>query len=96
MTSSPRRELKDQRLYLRVSPRQREVIAEAAGVLDKDVSSFVLDSALLDAQRILADRRMFSLPASRFEAFLAALDRPTAGAKPRLRKLMDTPSILER
>jgi len=96
VTASTRKELKDQRLYLRVSPRQREVIAEAADALHKDVSSFVLDSAMMDAERILADRRVFSLPASQFEAFLAALDRPAASAKPRLRRLMDEPSILER
>lgn len=97
MANAPK-ELKDKRLYLRVSPPQREAIQEAANIAHKDVTTFVLDAAITSAERVLADRRLFSLPRQQWDAFLSALDRPAPGPdeKPRLRKLMETPSILER
>lgn len=96
MTTAPK-ELKDKRLYLRVSPRQREVINQAAEASDKDVSSFVLDAALRDAQRVLADRRVFSLDDDRWAAFQQAIDRPVEplASKPRLKKLLEQPSVLD-
>ena len=95
MATAPK-ELKDKRLYLRVSPRQREVISEAAEAIDKDVSSFVLDAVMLDAQRVLADRRLFSIDDQRWAAFLEAIDRPVESLahKPRLKKLIERPSVL--
>lgn len=91
------RELKNQRLALRVSPRQREVIAEAAEASEKDVSAFVLESALNSAQRILADRRIFNLSLEKWTRFNEVLDRPNTplSSKPRLEKLLLKPSVLE-
>jgi len=96
MATAPK-ELKDKRLYLRVSPRQREVISEAAEAIDKDVSSFVLDAAMMDAQRVLGDRRVFSLDDDRWAAFQQAIDRPVEplARKPRLKKLLEQPSVLD-
>ena len=96
MATAPK-ELKDKRLYLRVSPRQREVINEAAEAIHKDVSSFVLEAVMLDAQRVLADRRLFSLDDDRWAAFLEAIDRPVEPLvhKPRLKKLIEQPSVLD-
>lgn len=94
---TPGRELKSDRLYLRVSPAQREVISEAADATHKDLSSFVLDAAITSAQRVLADRRVFSLDQDRWERFAEALDRPVATpeSKPRLRKLLHESSVLD-
>lgn len=96
MATAPK-ELKDKRLYLRVSPRQRELISEAAEAIDKDVSSFVLDAVMMDAQRVLADRRVFSLDDDRWAAFQRAIDRPVEplARKPRLKKLLEQPSVLD-
>jgi uncharacterized protein (DUF1778 family) len=44
---------------------------------------------------VLAERREFLLPPDRWEAFVAMLDRP-AVAKPRLRRLLTEPSVLDR
>ena len=92
------KELKNQRLAVRVSPRQREVIAEAAEASDKDVSAFVLDSALNNAQRVLADRRLFSLTPNAWARFNELLDRPNTplSSKPKLEELLLKPSVLER
>ena len=53
-----------------------------------------------DAQRardaeVLLDRRYFSLEPERWAAFQAALDAP-ARPNPRLKKLLQTPSVFER
>jgi uncharacterized protein (DUF1778 family) len=90
------RALKDNRLNLRVSSRQREVILEAAEATEKDLSSFVLDAAMADAQRVLADRRDFSLSDERWTAFMKAIDGPVEplSSKPRLQKLLEQPSQL--
>lgn len=92
------KELKNQRLALRVSLRQREVIAEAAEATEKDVSSFVLESALSSAQRVLADRRIFTLDRESWVRFNELLDRPNTplSSKPKLEKLLLKPSALER
>lgn len=87
LASKNRREAKVERLELRTSPRQAEVIRQAATATDKTVTAFVLDAATLEAQRALADRRLFRLDAAHWQRFVNALDRPTK-VKPRLRELM--------
>jgi uncharacterized protein (DUF1778 family) len=82
-----RREAKVERLELRTSQKQAEVIRQAAAITDKTVTGFVLDAATLEAQRAFADRRLFRLDADHWQRFVDALDRPTK-AKPRLRELM--------
>lgn len=82
-----RPEPKGERVELRASLRQTSAIRQAAEATGKTVSSFVLDSAYLEAQRTLADRRLFRLKADAWESFVAALDRPSK-RKPRLEKLM--------
>lgn len=88
------KEVKAQRIELRASPRQTAIIKQAAEASGKTVSAFMLDLAYLEAQRALADRRVFRLDEGRWLRFVKALDRP-ARVKPRLRKLMETRSALE-
>lgn len=92
------KELKNLRLALRISSRQREMIAEAAEASEKDVSSFVLDAALSSAQRVLADRRVFTLGPEAWARFNDLLNRPTTplSSKPKLEKLLLKASVLER
>lgn len=95
--ATPAKELKDYRLSMRISRRQREVIAQAAEASETDVSAFVLDAALVSAQRVLADRRFFSLSDEAWDRFVEILDRPVTplSAKPRLEELLTKPSVLE-
>ena len=90
-------DLKRDRLYLRVSSRQRAVISEAAEATQKDLSAFVLEAAIVQAQRVLADRRVFKPDKAKWESFLRALDRPTIKVtdKPKLLELLRGPSIVE-
>lgn len=89
-----RRESRVERLEIRATPRQTAAIRQAAEALHKTVSAFVLDAAFLEAQRALADRRLFSLDACRWELFVRALDRPPK-EKPRLRTLIEQPGVLD-
>jgi len=92
--SRKHREAKIERLELRASPRQASAIRQAAAATAKTVTAFVLDAATVEAQRAIADRRLFRLDPDRWERFVNALDRP-AKEKPRLRKLMRRPSVLD-
>jgi uncharacterized protein (DUF1778 family) len=59
------------------------------------VSEFVLRASLARAEDVLADRREFRLPPDRWNAFVELLDQQPV-EKPRLRRLLTEPSILER
>ena len=87
--------LKDERLNLRVSRRQRELISDAAEVSQKDMSSFVLDAALARAEEVITGRQLFSVTDEQWEKFERILERPNQTEKPRLEELLKQPSILE-
>lgn len=89
-----KRDAKVERVELRASPRQTSVIRQAADATGKTVSAFVLDAAYVEAQRALADRRLFRLDPDRWSRFVKALDRP-ARPKPRLEKLMKQRGALD-
>jgi uncharacterized protein (DUF1778 family) len=85
---------KDERLSLRATRDQKQVFEAAAKRVNQTVTSFVLQSAWDNAQRILADQQEFPLPPEVWDAFTAALDGPPVEA-PRLREFLKTPSVLE-
>jgi uncharacterized protein (DUF1778 family) len=58
------------------------------------LTDFIVESACLQAEHELADKRHFELPAKDWEKFLALLERPTQD-NPELRKLMSKPGILD-
>lgn len=84
------RTARDDRLNLRASREQTEVIRLAAQISEATVTEFVLGSAVAAAERVLVDRRWFELDDANWVAFHAALDRP-AVLKPRLSALLSEP-----
>jgi uncharacterized protein (DUF1778 family) len=70
------------------------MLKRAALVERKTVSAFILDKGLEAAAATLADRREFHLSTKLYDAFVAALDAP-AKPRPRLDRLLKTPSVLE-
>ena len=82
---------KTHRMDLRVTERQNLLIRQAAVVTDRSVSDFVLTSATLEAERALADQRVFSVSEDQFARFQEIVDRPVADM-PKLRKLLNRPS----
>lgn len=85
---------RDDRLEVRLTPRAKSMLKRAADFEEKSVSAFVLNKSLEAAAETLADRREFRLNARQYDAFVAALDAP-AKPRPRLEKLLTTPSVLE-
>ena len=94
MTAIAKSKPKAERIDLRVSITAKALLQRAAAARQKSVSEFVLDSAQTAAFETLADRREFHLDKKQWAAFLDALDAPPR-KKPRLEKLLKTPSVFE-
>ena len=85
---------KTERISVRVSQAQRELLDEASRVSAVTLTDFILQAATTRAEDVLADRRSFAVPEEAYRAFLALLDRPVQ-AKPRLHELLDKPSLFD-
>jgi uncharacterized protein (DUF1778 family) len=85
---------REERLEVRLTPKAKSMLKRAASVERKTVSAFILDKGLEAAAETLADRREFRLSAKQYDNFIAALDAQTK-PRPRLEKLIMTPSVLE-
>lgn len=72
---------------MRVETQTRRLIDEAAAVLGKTRTEFMIDSARALAIDVLLDQRLFALDAERYDNFVAALDNPPAPG-PKLRALL--------
>lgn len=77
-----------------MAPADDIVVRRAADESDRELSEFVRSSAILEAERVLADRTVFILDGDRWERFTEILDRP-----PRvpvgLKELFSRPSVFE-
>ena len=83
-----------EKLDLRLSLAAKKTLQAAASAEHKSVSEFVLDSALSEAEERLADRRVFTLDAKGWDAFVAALDAPPR-RHARLQRLFREPSVFD-
>lgn len=78
---------REARLNIRTTAKQDTLIRLAAQATNKTVTDFVLDSASVAAEQILADRRWFLLDEAAWSSFEDSLERPPV-VKPRLRELL--------
>ena len=86
---------KTERFELRATPEEMARIRSAVALgHERSITEFLLDSALAAAEMRLMDRTQFTLSAEAYDAFLEVLDRPVQD-KPRLRRLLNEPSVLE-
>ena len=74
-------------INLRIETRTRRLIDDAAAVLGKSRTEFMIDCARRQAIDVLLDQRLFVLDAKGYDAFVDALDNPPAPG-PKLRALM--------
>jgi uncharacterized protein (DUF1778 family) len=72
--------MRDAAINLRARPEQRELIDQAAQLLGKNRSDFMLEAACERAQSVLLDQVFFSLDAERFRQFQQLLDGPRASS----------------
>lgn len=63
-------------INLRALPEQRDLIDQAANLLGKNRSDFMLEAACERAQSVLLDQIFFGLDADKFQKFTAMLDAP--------------------
>jgi uncharacterized protein (DUF1778 family) len=80
--------VRDAAINLRALPEQRDLIDQAAGLLGKNRSDFMLEAACDRAQAVILDQVFFKLDAKKFKQFTALLDAPPA-ADAGLQRLMD-------
>jgi len=74
-------------INLRIERRTRRLIDDAAAILGKTRTEFMIESARRNAIDVLLDQRLFVLEAERYDAFMHALDNPPAPG-PKLRSLL--------
>ena len=79
--------MRDAAINLRARPEQRELIDQAAQLLGKNRSDFMLEAACDKAQSVLLDQVFFRLDAEKFRQFAKLLDAPPA-RNPGLERLM--------
>jgi Uncharacterized protein conserved in bacteria len=68
--------MRDAAINLRAMPEQRDLIDQAAAVLGKNRSDFMLEAACERAQAVLLDQVFFRLDDESFGQFVEALDSP--------------------
>jgi len=81
-----------QRWDFRVEPNADRLVRQAAETTATTLTNFVVDAAVLEAERLLADRTRFVLDGEQWDRFVAVLDRPPDDS-PGLDKLFGEPSV---
>jgi uncharacterized protein (DUF1778 family) len=89
------RTIRTRRINLRATDRQEKLIRTGAEATGISVTDFILDSACLQAEHVLADKREFIASPKQWKVFVEALDRP-AQIKPALARLFSETGVLER
>ena len=74
-------------INLRIEANTRQLIDEAAAILGKTRTEFMIESARRQAIDVLLNQRLFALDSKRFDAFMHMLDNPPAPG-PKLRSLL--------
>lgn len=78
----------------RVAPATDQLVREAARAADTTLTDFVVGAVVVEAERVLADRRRFVLDAASWDRFVEVLDRPPREA-PGLKKLFAKPDVFD-
>lgn len=81
-----------ERWDFRVASETDQLVRQAAETVDRTLTSFVVDAATVEAERVLADRTSFALEREQWSRFVALLDQPPRES-PGLERLFATPSV---
>ena len=74
-------------INLRIESNTKQLIDDAAAILGKTRTEFMIDSARRQAIDVLLDQRLFVLDQERYDTFMHALDNAPAPG-PKLRSLL--------
>jgi uncharacterized protein (DUF1778 family) len=81
-----------ERWDFRVEPETDRLVRQAAATSQRTLTDFVIDAAVVEAERLLADRTEFALEPEQWERFVELLDRSPRD-NPGLEKLFSQPSV---
>lgn len=81
-----------ERWDFRVASEADQLVRQAAETAERTLTDFVVDAAVVAAERVLADRTQFVLDAERWDRFVELLDRSPQD-NPGLEKLFSKPSV---
>jgi uncharacterized protein (DUF1778 family) len=81
-----------ERWDFRVASEADQLVRQAAETADRTLTDFVVDAAILEAERVLADRTRFVLETEQWDRFVELLERSPQD-KPGLEKLFAKPSV---
>jgi uncharacterized protein (DUF1778 family) len=81
-----------ERWDFRVASETDHVVRQAAETAERTLTEFVVDAAVVEAERVLADRTQFVLETDQWDRFVELLDRAPQ-EKPGLEKLFSKPSV---
>jgi uncharacterized protein (DUF1778 family) len=81
-------------INLRIEANTRALIDEAAAMLGKTRTEFMIDTARRQAIDVLLDQRLFVLETGAYDAFVQALDNPPTPG-PKLKRLMTRKPVWE-
>ena len=93
-SSTGERTQRSERLSLRATTEQQQLIRTAAASEDMSMTDFVLDSATANAERVLADRRWFVLSEDELARFEEMIDAPVEHS-PKLAALLTEPTVFD-
>ena len=79
--------MRDAPINLRARAEQRDLIDQAASLLGKNRSDFMLEAACERARTVVLDQVFFSLDAENFKQFVELLDAPPS-TNPGLERLL--------
>ena len=82
-----------ERWDFRVAPETDRLVRSAAASAERTLTDFVVDAAVIEAERLLADRTHFVLEAEEWNRFVELLDR-SPQENPGFEKLFAKPSVL--
>lgn len=78
-------------INVRIPTEQKAIIDNAAQLLGKSRTAFILELAVRHAEEILAEKTHFQLSSEQWDAFTALLDAPVQ-PNPALDRLLNTPA----
>ena len=81
-----------ERWDFRVAPETDRLVRQAAEAAERTLTDFVVDAAVVEAERLLADRTQFVLEAEQWDRFVELLDR-SPQENPGLERLFSKPSV---
>jgi uncharacterized protein (DUF1778 family) len=81
-----------ERWDFRVAPETDRLVRKAAEAAERTLTDFVVDAAVVEAERLLADRTQFVLEAEQWDRFVELLDR-SPQENPGLERLFSKPSV---